>query len=165
MLNQIQLYCQEYFKQFLELIRSPSCPKQSPCCLQQGLGQTLKPYCLNSISWFTKNKSLLHSATYTPNFKYEFHTPLGKVQMFSASKILSLLETLEILTWRHVFTPQIYITNSTGPAVVPDQLLMGNPVFRMVKSQYLQKRYFYMLNKITTFPPSPKLCHSSEHSI
>lgn len=43
--------------------------------------------------------------------------------MFSASEILSLLETLKILTLRQVFTPKAYITNLTGPSRVPAQLL------------------------------------------
>jgi len=85
--------------------------------------------------------------------------------MFSASEILSLLETLEILTWGQVLTPKINITNLTGPARVPGRLLTDNPIFRLVKSRYLQKRYFYTLAKMTTFPPSPKLRHSREHPI
>lgn len=54
MVNQIQVYYQEYFKYFLELTHSPS-------CLEQGLGQTLKPNILNPVFRFTKNKAPLNS--------------------------------------------------------------------------------------------------------
>lgn len=57
--------------------------------------------------------------------------------MFSASEILSLLETLEIFTWTLVFTPRAYITNLAGPTGVPAQLLTGNPVFKLAESYYL----------------------------
>lgn len=58
--------------------------------------------------------------------------------MFSANEILSLLETLKILTWRQVFTPKAYITNLVGPTRVPPaQLPTGNSVFRPAESHYL----------------------------
>lgn len=94
-----------------------------PYSLQEGSGQTFKPSSLNSIS-------------YTPDFNYNFLL-LGKIWVFSASEILSLLETLKILTWRQMLTPKAYTTNLAGPTRVPAQLLTGNPVFRLAESYYL----------------------------
>lgn len=57
--------------------------------------------------------------------------------MFSASELLSLLETLKILTWRQVFTPKACITNLAGPTRVPAQFLTDNLVFTLAESHYL----------------------------
>lgn len=80
--------------------------------------------------------------------------------MFSASEILSVLETLQILTLRQEFTPKAYITNLAGPSRVPAQLLTGNPLFRLAESHYLSKRCFYMLAKndhLSYFPKTMPL--------
>lgn len=73
--------------------------------------------------------------------------------MFSASEILSLLETVEILTWRQVFTPKINITNLTGPAGVLDQLLPSNPMLRLVKSRISGRGISIYLPKWSPFLP------------
>lgn len=81
MLHQIQVYYQEYFKYYLELIHSPSCLKQEylPTVFYKAWVRSSShtPSIQSPGSLRTSHHYTVKS--YAPSFKYDFYTLLGKV--------------------------------------------------------------------------------------